>query len=81
MTFFQMAILSTVLLVAFVYFGGKKFSVRLVRNIAGGLGVIAGLTWHGAFGLTDSGLLYKMVFIIAGYSLAVGLLRVRGVEN
>ncbi|MCF6234303.1 MAG: hypothetical protein L3J36_14560 [Rhodobacteraceae bacterium] len=80
MTFLQMAILSTVLLIAFVYFGGKKFSLRLVRNIAGGLGVIAGLTWHGALGLAEAGLIYKMVFLIAGYLLAVGLMRVRGVQ-
>jgi hypothetical protein len=81
MTWMQMALLSTTLLVVFVYFGGPKFSLKLVRNVAGGLGVFAGLSWQGALGLADSGIVIKIGFLAAGYALALGLLRLRGVES
>jgi len=53
----------------------------LVRNVAGGLGVIAGLSWHGALGLTNSSIVYKIGFLIAGYAAAVWAMRLRGVES
>ena len=81
MTWMQMALLSTGLMAVFIYLGGTRFSVRFVRNIAGGLGVMAGLTWHGALGLADAGYFYKIAFIIAGYALALGLMRLRGIES
>ena len=81
MTFVQLAIVSTTLLVIFVFLGGRKFPVKLVRNVAGGLGVIAGLTWHSALGLADSSFAYKIGFILAGYFLAMGLLRTQGVQE
>ena len=81
MTFAQLAIFSSVLTIAFVYLGGKRFSPKLTRNIVGGLGVLTGLTWHGALGLADSGFVFKIGFIIAGYAMAMGLLRFRGVEG
>ena len=81
MTFVQLAIVSTALLFALVFLGAKKFPVKLVRNLAGGLGVIAGLTWHNALGLTDSSFAYKIGFILAGYILAMGLLRTQGVQE
>ncbi len=81
MTWLQMALLSTGLLAVFVYLGGTRFSVKIVRNIAGGLGVVAGLTWQGALGLAEAGLVFKIGFIIAGYALAVAMMRFRGVES
>lgn len=76
-----MALLSTGLLVVFVYLGGTRFSVKFVRNIAGGLGVMAGLTWQGALGFAEAGIAYKIGFIVAGYAMALGMLRFRGVES
>jgi len=81
MTWIQIAMTSTVLMGAFVYFGGPRFSPRLVRNVAGGLGVIAGLSWHGALGLTNSSIVYKIGFLIAGYAAASWVMRLRGVES
>lgn len=81
MTWMQMALLSTGLLVVFVYLGGTRFSVKFVRNIAGGLGVMAGLTWQGALGFAEAGIVYKIGFIVAGYAMALGMLRFRGVES
>ncbi len=81
MTLFQLALFSTALTIAFAFLGGKRFSHKLNRNIVGGLGVLTGLLWHGALGLADSSIVFKIGFIIAGYALAMGLLRFRGVES
>ncbi len=81
MTWMQLALASTVLTIVFIYLGGNKLSLKLVRNIAGGLGVVTGLSWHGALGLTDSSIVFKIGFLVAGYALAMGLLRFRGVES
>jgi len=81
MTWMQIAIISTVLMIAFVYIGSTRFSPKFVRNVAGGLGVIAGLSWHGALGLRDSSIVYKIGFLIAGYAVAAWVMRLRGVES
>jgi len=81
MTWTQIALVSTAVMAAYIYFGGNRISPRMMRNVAGGLGVIAGLSWLNALGLADSGFVVKLGFIIAGYLAAVGLMRVRGVES
>ncbi len=81
MSWMQIALACTVLMVAFVYLGGARFSPKLVRNIAGGLGVLAGLSWHRALGLADGSLVYKIAFVVAGYAVAVWVMRLRGVES
>jgi len=81
MSWAQMAMASSVLMVVFVFMGGTRFSPRLVRNVAGGLGVFAGLSWHGALGLTDSSIVYKIGFLVAGYAAALWAMRLRGVES
>jgi hypothetical protein len=81
MSWMQMALLSTALMVVSGYFGGRKFSPGMVRNITGGLGVLVGLTWQGALGFGESGTVYRIGFIIAGYAAAMGILRARGVDS
>ena len=81
MTWLQIALVSTALMAVLIYFGGKRISPRVMRNIAGGLGVIAGLCWQNALGFGDAGLVVKLGFIVAGYLAALGLMRVRGVKN
>jgi len=81
MSWMQIALASTVLMVASGYYGAPRFSPKLMRNITGGFGVLAGLAWQGALGLADGGLAYRLGFIIAGYAAAMAVLRARGVEN
>jgi hydrogenase/urease accessory protein HupE len=81
MSWMQIALLSTTLMIASGYFGGTKFSPKLMRNVTGGFGVLAGLAWQGALGLADGGLAYRLGFIIAGYATAMAVLRARGVES
>jgi len=81
MNFVLMAAIGTAVLIAFVYFGSRRFTPKQVKNIGGGLGVFVGLAWHGAMGLGGDSFVFKVGFIFAGYFLALGLMRAMGAQE